>query len=97
RLRHSYPTRRSSDLHEIDGLRHLITELRPAALDDLGLEAALQALARRAQAVDGLDVRTEIELGPATAPSGNGAGEHSTSTAWARSEEHTSELQSRRD
>jgi signal transduction histidine kinase len=49
---------------EIDGLRHLITELRPAALDDLGLEAALQALARRAQAIDGLDVRTEIDLGP---------------------------------
>ncbi len=48
---------------EIDGLRHLITELRPAALDDLGLEAALQALARRAQAIDGLEVRTEIELG----------------------------------
>ena len=49
--------------HEIDGLRHLITELRPAALDDLGLEAALQALARRAQAIDGLDVTTEIDLG----------------------------------
>ena len=48
---------------EIDGLRHLITELRPAALDDLGLEAALQALARRAQAIDGLEVKTEIELG----------------------------------
>jgi len=48
--------------HEIDGLRHLITELRPAALDDLGLAAALQALARRAQAIDGLDVTTEIEL-----------------------------------
>ena len=48
---------------EIDGLRHLITELRPAALDDLGLEAALQALARRAQAIDGLEVRTEIQLG----------------------------------
>jgi signal transduction histidine kinase len=48
---------------EIEGLRHLITELRPAALDDLGLEAALQALARRAQAIDGLEVRTEIELG----------------------------------
>ena len=29
---------------EIDGLRHLITELRPAALDDLGLAAALEAL-----------------------------------------------------
>jgi len=49
--------------HEIDGLRHLITELRPAALDDLGLAAALQALARRAQAIDGLDVKTEIEFG----------------------------------
>jgi signal transduction histidine kinase len=48
---------------EIDGLRHLITELRPAALDDLGLEAALQALARRMQAIDGLDVQTEIEVG----------------------------------
>jgi signal transduction histidine kinase len=48
---------------EIDGLRHLITELRPAALDDLGLAAALQALARRAQAIDGLEVRTEIHLG----------------------------------
>jgi signal transduction histidine kinase len=48
---------------EIDGLRHLITELRPAALDDLGLEAALQALARRAQAIDGLDVQIEIDLG----------------------------------
>jgi len=35
-------------------------------LDDLGLIPALEALARRAQAIDGLDVRTEIdlELGP---------------------------------
>ncbi len=49
---------------EIDGLRHLITELRPAALDDLGLEAALEALARRMQAIDGLDVQSEIDLGP---------------------------------
>jgi signal transduction histidine kinase len=48
---------------EIDGLRHLITELRPAALDDLGLAAALEALARRAQAIDGLEVKTEIQLG----------------------------------
>jgi len=50
---------------EIDGLRHLITELRPAALDDLGLAAALEALARRAQAIEGLEVRTEIEIGSA--------------------------------
>jgi signal transduction histidine kinase len=48
--------------NEIDGLRHLITELRPAALDELGLAAALEALARRAQAVDGLDVQIEVEL-----------------------------------
>ncbi|HEY4810565.1 MAG TPA: sensor histidine kinase [Solirubrobacteraceae bacterium] len=54
---------------EIDGLRHLITELRPAALDDLGLAAALEALARRAQAIDGLDVDTEIDL---PEPAGNG-------------------------
>jgi signal transduction histidine kinase len=62
---------------EIDGLRHLITELRPAALDDLGLAAALEALARRAQAVDGLEVKTEIDLGAASgeqdAGSRNGA------------------------
>jgi signal transduction histidine kinase len=48
--------------NEIDGLRHLITELRPAALDELGLAAALEALARRAQAVDGLDVQIQVEL-----------------------------------
>jgi signal transduction histidine kinase len=47
---------------EIDQLRHLITELRPAALDDLGLAAALEALARRAQAIEGLEVKTEIAL-----------------------------------
>lgn len=47
---------------EIEGLRHLITELRPAALDDLGLVPALEALARRAQAIDGLDVQVEIDL-----------------------------------
>ncbi len=60
---------------EIDLLRHLITELRPAALDDLGLEAALEALARRAQAMDGLEVTTEIDLGKAPAGAENGAGE----------------------
>src|SRR5271170_5505949 len=62
---------------EIDGLRHLITELRPAALDDLGLEAALQALARRAQAIDGLDVQIEIDL---AAPAG-GAGDGQATAA----------------
>jgi signal transduction histidine kinase len=52
---------------EIDQLRHLITELRPAALDDLGLAAALEALARRAQAIEGLEVKTEIALGAGAA------------------------------
>jgi len=61
--------------HEIDGLRHLITELRPAALDDLGLQAALQALARRAQAIDRLDVSVEMELGAATGASDSADGE----------------------
>jgi signal transduction histidine kinase len=55
--------------HEIDGLRHLITELRPAALDELGLIPALEALARRAQAIDGLEVKAEIELGAASGES----------------------------
>ena len=51
---------------EIDGLRHLITELRPAALDDLGLRLRCEALARRAQAIDGLEVQTEIDASTAT-------------------------------
>ena len=58
---------------EIDGLRHLITELRPAALDDLGLAAALEALARRAQAMDGLEVQTELDL--SGAPMADAGGE----------------------
>ena len=58
--------------HEIDGLRHLITELRPAALDDLGLQAALEALARRSQAIDGLDVTTELDLSALAGAEGNG-------------------------
>jgi signal transduction histidine kinase len=64
--------------NEIDGLRHLITELRPAALDDLGLAAALEALARRAQAIDGLEVKTEIALDgePERAESGVAGGEN---------------------
>jgi two-component system, NarL family, sensor histidine kinase DevS len=47
---------------EVEGLRHLITALRPAALDDLGLVSALEALARRASAIDGLTVQTDIAL-----------------------------------
>jgi len=48
---------------EIAKLRHLIVELRPAELDELGLQAALEELARRAGTLDGFDVHLEVELG----------------------------------
>jgi len=51
---------------EIDGLRHLITELRPAALDDLGLVPALEALTRRAEAIDELQVASHFDFGPSS-------------------------------
>ena len=47
---------------EIDGLRSLITELRPAALDELGLESAVAALAERA-ARQGIQVELLVDLG----------------------------------
>jgi signal transduction histidine kinase len=48
---------------QIDGLRMLITELRPAALDHLGLQPALESLLTRLGTVEGLDVAGELELG----------------------------------
>jgi signal transduction histidine kinase len=47
---------------EIDSLRNLITELRPAELDELGLESALEALAERRAERDGIDVVLDVEL-----------------------------------
>jgi signal transduction histidine kinase len=47
---------------EIDSLRSLIAELRPAALDELGLEPALEHLAQRSAAT-GLAVETRFALG----------------------------------
>lgn len=47
---------------EIEKLRTLITELRPAALDELGLEPALESLADRMAAVEGIVVRIEVAL-----------------------------------
>jgi signal transduction histidine kinase len=46
---------------EIQNLRSLISELRPAALDDLGLGPAVSALADRTRQ-HGLDVRLSIDL-----------------------------------
>jgi signal transduction histidine kinase len=47
---------------QIVGLRHLITELRPATLDELGLSAPLQALARRTEELTGLSVEVHVSL-----------------------------------
>jgi signal transduction histidine kinase len=48
---------------EIGKLRTLITELRPAALDELGLVPAIETLAQRTATVEGLTLETNIELG----------------------------------
>jgi signal transduction histidine kinase len=47
---------------QIRALRALITELRPAALDELGLSAAIESLAERMRSVEGLEV--ELDIGP---------------------------------
>jgi signal transduction histidine kinase len=43
-------------------LRDLIAELRPAALDDLGLGPAIESLARRQAAIGGFLVNLDVEL-----------------------------------
>jgi signal transduction histidine kinase len=48
---------------EIESLRGLITELRPAALDELGLAPAIESLVQRTSAHHGLDVEAQVELG----------------------------------
>jgi signal transduction histidine kinase len=48
---------------EIASLRALITELRPAALDELGLAPALESLCERTASVHGIEVRTELAVG----------------------------------
>lgn len=48
---------------DIRSLRMLVTELRPAALDELGLAPALEALADRFGAVAGVRIDARAELG----------------------------------
>jgi signal transduction histidine kinase len=50
---------------EIQNLRGMITELRPAALDEIGLEAAIQGLVERIESTEGVAVRAELLLGHA--------------------------------
>jgi signal transduction histidine kinase len=47
---------------EITSLRSLIAELRPAVLDELGLRAALEALAGQHAATSGLEIEAEVDL-----------------------------------
>jgi signal transduction histidine kinase len=49
--------------HDIDELRGLITELRPATLDQLGLRAALEDLAERFEHSAGIEVSADLSLG----------------------------------
>jgi signal transduction histidine kinase len=53
---------------EILNLRSLIAELRPAALDELGLGAAIETLSERSAAAAGLDVETSVGLRDNGAP-----------------------------
>jgi signal transduction histidine kinase len=48
---------------EIESLRTLITELRPAALDEIGLAPAIESLGQRVAAIEGLEVQVEVEVG----------------------------------
>jgi signal transduction histidine kinase len=48
---------------EIQNLRALSAELRPAALDELGLGPAIETLAERSGAAAGLEVSTRVSLG----------------------------------
>jgi signal transduction histidine kinase len=47
---------------EIENLRAIITDLRPAALDELGLAPAIDALVSRVAAVEGLVVDCSVQL-----------------------------------
>ncbi|HEY1520300.1 MAG TPA: GAF domain-containing protein [Solirubrobacteraceae bacterium] len=55
----------TADAHlgdEVRKLRDLIAELRPAALDDLGLGPAIESLAKRQAAIGGFAVDVEVDL-----------------------------------
>lgn len=47
---------------EIENLRAIITDLRPAALDDLGLAPAIEALVNRVSAIEGLAIHCTVQV-----------------------------------
>jgi signal transduction histidine kinase len=56
----------AADAHlgeEVRSLRDLIAELRPAALDDLGLGPAIESLAKRQAAIGGFTVEAGVSVG----------------------------------
>jgi signal transduction histidine kinase len=69
-LRATDPDRREQTLREvhqemgseIEKLRHLITELRPAELDELGVEAAIETLVSRTTHLHDLRIEKELDL-----------------------------------
>ena len=52
----------------IESLQNLITELRPASLDELGLRPAVEALVARTAATSGLAIDSRIRLAQESAP-----------------------------
>jgi signal transduction histidine kinase len=54
----------------IGGLQSLITELRPAALDELGLAPALEGLVERMTTITGMAIEARIELEQGSARTG---------------------------
>ena len=61
----------------VTGLRSLITELRPAALDELGIGPALHTLVDRVAGTTGLEIELVIELDYE-----NGPPRHVTAPSW---------------
>lgn len=47
---------------EIEKLQALITELRPAALDEIGVGPAIESLVERARTLHGLEIESDIDL-----------------------------------
>ncbi len=78
-LRHEEPMRTEHAVREaighlegeIENLRALISELRPAALDELGLRDAIEALVERHRRLEDLEVQCTLEL-PASSPGQSG-------------------------
>lgn len=78
------PSGKVSDQLErtILGLQALITELRPPALDELGLEPALEALVDRLEELSGLTIDSELRLSDDTGASATRLAPDTEATAY---------------